>query len=65
MRLFTNKLSFFESFEANYLFQATIFIPLSIVLISGYFILIEKPFMFLSQKVGRDKDKTIKSTETV
>jgi peptidoglycan/LPS O-acetylase OafA/YrhL len=59
MRLFTNKLSFFESFEANYLFQAAIFIPLSIVLISGYFILVEKPFMFLSQKVGRAKNKAI------
>jgi peptidoglycan/LPS O-acetylase OafA/YrhL len=62
MRLFTNRLNFFESFEANYLFQAAIFIPISIALISGYFILIEKPFMILSQKVGRDKNKNIRET---
>ena len=55
MKVFTNKLTFFESFEANYLFQAAIFIPISILLISGYFILVEKPFMALSQRIGRSK----------
>jgi hypothetical protein len=62
MRLFTNKLSFFNSFEANYLFQAAIFIPLSIALISGYFMLVEKPFMILSQKVGRVKNKSLEAS---
>jgi len=53
MRLFTNKLTLFESFEANYLFQAAIFIPLSIAMISLYFILVEKPFMEISQRIGK------------
>ena len=55
MKLFTNRLTFFETFEMNYLFQAAIFVPLSILLISIYFILVEKPFMVLSQKMGKPK----------
>lgn len=62
MKLFSNKMSFFQSFEANYLFQGVIFIPISIVLISGYFLLVEKPFMLLSQKIGRHKKISVDST---
>ena len=64
MRLFTNKLTIFETFEANYIFQAIIFIPLSIVMISVYFIMIEKPFMVISQRIGKLR-KTKKEVNTV
>ncbi|KAB7530485.1 acyltransferase family protein [Flagellimonas olearia] len=64
MKIFTNKLTFFETFEMNYLFQGIIFVPLSIVMISLYFILVEKPFMVLSQKVGKPKEVS-SSNETL
>ena len=55
MKVLTNKLNFFESFELNYLFQGMLLLPISIVLMSVYFVLIEKPFMVLSQKMGKTK----------
>lgn len=57
MRGFTNKLTFFDSFAANYLFQLAIFLPLAIALISIYFLTVEKPFMILSQRVGKMRKK--------
>lgn len=60
MKVFTNKINFFHSFEASYLLQAAIFIPISIVLIGGYFLLVEKPFMLLGQRVGRRKEVIVK-----
>lgn len=52
-KIFSAKLTFFDSFELNYIFQALIFIPLSIFLMSWFFLLIEKPFMVLSQRMSR------------
>ncbi|WP_190808451.1 acyltransferase [Flagellimonas sp. S3867] len=63
MKVFTNRLTFFDTFEMNYLVQGLIFVPFSILLISVYFILIEKPFMVLSQKVGKPLAKN--STQDV
>ncbi|WP_394972478.1 acyltransferase family protein [uncultured Croceitalea sp.] len=48
-----NKFNIGESFEWTYLIQASIFIPLGIMLMSIYFLLVEKPFMVLSQKMGK------------
>jgi peptidoglycan/LPS O-acetylase OafA/YrhL len=50
-KLFSERFTVFEVYELDYLLQALIFIPLSIVLISIYYILVEKPFMVLSKNV--------------
>lgn len=57
MKLFTNHLTIKDSYELTFLLQAAIFIPLSIIIITGFFLLVEKPFMVLSQKVGKTKTK--------
>lgn len=53
MMLVSEKLTFFESFEANYLFHMIVLLPISILLMSIYFLLVEKPFMVLSQKLTK------------
>ncbi|WP_175416191.1 acyltransferase family protein [Aggregatimonas sangjinii] len=55
MKLFTNKLTIFSTYEMNFMFQALIFIPLSIVCITAFYLLVEKPFMVLSQRYGKSK----------
>ena len=55
MKLFTNKLTVFSSYEMSFLFQALIFIPLSIVCITVFYLIVEKPFMVLSQRYGKSK----------
>lgn len=53
MKIFSDKLTFFKSFDSNFYLQAAIFIPLSILVITGYYLVVEKPFMMLSQKLGK------------
>lgn len=53
MRLVSEPLTIFEGYEANYLFQMALLLPISIVLMSIYFLLVEKPFMVLSQKLSK------------
>jgi len=62
MKIFTNKLTFFTSFEMNVLFQGIIFVPISILMMAVYFILVEKPFMILSQKIGKTRNSQIKNS---
>lgn len=50
-KLFSEKLTIFSSFEFNYLFQGLLFIPVSIILMTLFFLSVEKPFMVLSQKI--------------
>lgn len=53
MRLVSEPLTIFEGFEANYFFQMALLLPISIALMSIYFLLVEKPFMVLSQKLSK------------
>ncbi|MEX0314226.1 MAG: acyltransferase family protein [Allomuricauda sp.] len=53
MKLFSNMFTVSNSFEWTYLVQSIIFVPISIVIMGGYFLLVEKPFMVLSQKMGK------------
>ncbi|MEM9075508.1 MAG: acyltransferase [Bacteroidota bacterium] len=55
MKIFSNYLTVKDSFEWTYLLQAILFVPLSIVLMAIYFLLVEKPFMVLGQKIGKPK----------
>ncbi|WP_298998262.1 acyltransferase family protein [Flagellimonas sp. S174] len=61
MKTFTNHLTFFESYEATVLFQILIFLPISIILMSAYFLLVEKPFMALSQRIGKKRKQNVKA----
>ena len=62
MKLFTNRLTFSDSYEATFLFQALIFIPLSIVAITLFYLVVEKPFMVMSQKYGKPKKSQSQET---
>jgi len=55
MKLFTNRITFADSFEVTYICQALIFVPLSILFITLFFMLVEKPFMVLSKKISAKK----------
>lgn len=57
MKLFTNHLTIAGSYEITFLLQSLIFIPLSILAITVFFLLVEKPFMVLSQRYGKSKVK--------
>jgi peptidoglycan/LPS O-acetylase OafA/YrhL len=59
MKLVTNRLTFFDSFEADYILQMVLLLPLSIILMSVYFLLVEKPFMVLSQKLSKRVKKSV------
>jgi peptidoglycan/LPS O-acetylase OafA/YrhL len=53
MKFVSEPLTLFESFEANYFFQMIIILPVSILLMSVYYLVVEKPFMVLSQKLSK------------
>ncbi|THV58122.1 acyltransferase [Flagellimonas alvinocaridis] len=60
MKIFSDRLTFIDSYEFTFISQALIFVPLSIVVITGYYLLVEKPFMVLSQKYGKIGKKNTK-----
>ena len=57
MKLFTNPLTITDNYELTFFLQALIFLPLSVLMITVYYILVERPFMVLSQKFGKPKEK--------
>lgn len=57
MKLVTNTFTIANSFELTYIVQGIVLIPISVVLMSIYFLLVEKPFMVMSQNLAKKMKK--------